>query len=154
MSLAEQAASVGAQYIRTPNFEGVILPEGFGSGFDRQLFAYWTPSIELVLVVESLLPAFLRSFPPNQGEPKEDWHQRYAAPLILAQLPQYRRQYTGIVFEHRAALHINFVLGDDPWAGDWVTSRIQVEDGGHAYFQVVYRPDECDFVSFQVNGEA
>jgi hypothetical protein len=152
MTAAERAASVGAEYIRTPEFEGVIFPEGYGCVPDYWRFPYWTPSRDLVLAAEARVPAFLRSFPPNHGEPREDWHQRYAAPLILAKLPQYRRQYTGIVFENHPMLHMNYFARAR--LGDWVTHFVEVCDGGYAYFQLIYHPERAEFVAFWVNGEA
>src|SRR5262249_14336599 len=119
---------------------------------DYWLFPYWTPSRDLVLAAEARLPAFLRSFPPNHGEPQGDWHQRYAAPLILAKLPQYRRQYSGIVVEDHPMLYMTF-FARDGW-GDWITPHVEVDAGGHDYFQLVYHPERGEFVRFWVNGEA
>jgi hypothetical protein len=152
MTVAEQAASVGAEYIRTPEFEGVIFLEGFDCVPGYWLFPYWTPSREVVLAAESRLPAFLRSYPPYPGEPCGDELQRCAAPLILAKLAQYRRQYSGIVFEGHPMLYMNF-FARDGW-GDWVTHHVEVCDGGHDYFQLVYHPERGEFVRFWVNGEA
>jgi hypothetical protein len=152
MEASDRAATSGGEYVRTESYEGVIFPEGHGRVWDEALFPYWTPTRDVVLAAESRLAAFLQNFPPNQGEPRADWLQRYAAPLILARLSQYRRQYSGIVLDGQPALHINFFMWDGH--GDWVTQTVEVDDGGHDYFQVVYRPAEGDFVRFWVNGVA
>jgi hypothetical protein len=50
------------------------------------------------------------------------------------------------------ARRANFFLRDG--FRDWATQPLEVCDGGHAYFQVIYRPEEGDFARFWVNGEA
>jgi hypothetical protein len=152
MTPAEQAGTVGGVYVHLPEYEGVIWPEGHGWVYDDTLFPYWTPTAEVVAAAESRLPAFLRSFPPNLGEPEADWLQRHSAPLILPKLREYKRQYSGILLEGRLALFINLFL--DRGMENWVTTPVDVDDGGYYYFQVVYRPEEGDFVRFWVNGEA
>jgi hypothetical protein len=37
---------------------------------------------------------------------------------------------------------------------DWTTRPVEVDDGGDEYFQLIYRPEEGEFVRFEVNGEA
>lgn len=153
MTAAERGATVGAEYIQTPDFEGVIFPAGYTYVPEHHwLYPNWTPSRDLVLAAESRLPAFLRAFPPYQGDPQKDRLERLAAPLILTKLSQYRRQYSGIVFEGQPAVYINCFAHDRK--GDWVTRHVFVCDGGHDYFQIIYRPEPGDFPWFAVNGEA
>ncbi len=154
MTKTERAASVGGEYIRTPEFEGVIFPEGYGCFPVYWRVPHWTPSLDLALAAEARLPAFLRSFPPNHGEPEADWPQRSvaAAALILAKLPQYRRQYWGIVFQDHPMLYMNFLTLDG--CVDWLTHHVEACDGGHKFFQTIYHPERSEFVEFRVNGEA
>jgi hypothetical protein len=148
---SKRTAAVGGEYIRAPDFEGVIFLEGHGWLASDELFPCWTPSREVVAEAERRLTRFLSSPPP---EGAEEWLRRthlYAAPLILGRLPQYRRQYSGIVFEGRPAVYINCFLGNY-WDDHWLTTPVVAEDGGHNYFQAIYRPEEGDFVRFYVNG--
>jgi hypothetical protein len=144
---------VGAEYICTPEFEGVIFPEGFNCLPDYWLFPYWTPPRDLVLGAEARLPAFLRDFPPGDGRLGEVRHLRYAVSLILPNLPRYRRQYWGIVYEGYPMLYMNY-FAQDRWGDNWVTHQVDLCDGGHDYFQIVYHPERGEFVEFWVNGEA
>jgi hypothetical protein len=152
MTAAERAASIGADYIRTPEFEGVIFPEGFNCLPDYWLFPYWTPSRDLVLTAETRLLAFLNDFPPDHAGLWDVQSLRYAIPLILPNLPRYRRQYWGIVYGDHAMLYMNF-FARDGW-DDWVTHQVGACDGGHDYFQAIYHPDRDEFAEFSVNGEA
>lgn len=152
MTPSELAATVGAEIVALPESLGVIFPEGHGWTWDNELFPYWTPTREVVIEAESRLADFL-CVPLRDGAPDEEQRCHRRKPRILARLPQYLRQYSGIVFDTRPALYINCFL-PDRWHDHWPASPVEVCDGGDAYFQLIYRPEEKDFVRFYVNGEA
>lgn len=95
--------------------------------------------------------AFLRDFPPDYGGLWDVRYLRYVVPVILSNLPRYRRQYWGIVFEDQPMLYMNFFARD---VSDWVVHQVGMCDGGHDYFQAIYHPERGEFAAFSVNGEA
>lgn len=142
------------RWIVVADSEGIIFPAGFGCvSYDWELTAHWTPSREIVFAAEDRIAGFLHNYPRHtSGAAEEDWIERLSAPLILAKLGSYQRQYSGIEFEGKRALFINFF----PRGSEerWTTEPVEVEDGWYSYFQVIYRPVEADFPWFHVNGDA
>lgn len=141
------------QWVKLCDSVGLIAPVGLGWIWEGSFVPTWTPSRELIVEAESRVESYLRSYPRNRkGESEHDWLRRYSAPLIAANLRNYQRQYAGIQLEDRQALFINFF--PHRFGKESTTHFVNVEDGGHAYFQLIYRPEERDFPWFQVNGEA
>lgn len=132
----------------------VILPADIGRvSSDWDLTASWMPTREPVLAAEDRVAGFLAGYPPHApGDMRPGWHERLAAPLILAKLGNYRRQYAGILFEGRPALYMNFFPRH--FEKRWATEPVEVCDGWVSYFQLIYRPIESDFPWFRVNGDA
>lgn len=142
------------QWITLPDAEGVIFAAEQGwMWHGANLGPTWTASREVVLAAEARVATFLRSYPPHEpGAAEADWLQRRAAPLITARLRSYQRQYAGIFFEGRRALFMNFFPRGS--CEHWTTHPVAVKDGGHDYFQLIYRPEAEDFPWFRANGEA
>lgn len=135
--------------------EGIIFPADSGRTYHSSdvFVATWTPSREVVLLAESRVAAYFRSYPALTPETAgSEWRRRYSAPLILAKLGKYQRQYWGIQFDGRPALFMNFF--PRRFSDRWATQCVDVEDGGHDFFRLVYRPEDNDFPLFDVNGEA
>lgn len=147
-----RAATVGGEIVRLADSEGVIFPEGYGWTHDDSLFPYWTPTRAVVVAAEMQVRRFLSDRPLDTADEYLRQMHGYHASPILAKLPQYKRQYSGIVHDARPALYIYFTA--DSWWGDWAITPFNVCDGGDRYFQLIYRPEERDVVQFWVNGEA
>ena len=137
-----------------PDTEGVIFSAEQGWNWaGEDLGPTWTSSREVVLAAESRVERFLRSYPPHEtGADEPDWLQRYSAPLIVSKLPSYQQLYAGIWFEDRRALFMNFFPRGT--CVQWTMYPVEVEDGGESYFQLIYQPEDGEFVYFAVNGEA
>ena len=82
-------------------------------------------------------------------------HRNPDAPKVMAQLPQYYRQYAGIVQDGRHLIYANFFCPQylDRVAVDWQREWIQVDDGGACFFQVLFEPSTGEYVQLSVNGE-
>lgn len=141
------------QWVKLRDSVGLIAPVGLGWIWEGTFVPTWTPTRELIFEAESRVDSYLRSYPPNRkGESEPDWLCRYSAPLIAAKLKSYQRQYAGIQFEDRQALFMNFL--PRAFSKQLTEDFVNVHDGGHGFFQLIYRPEEGDFPWFQVNGEA
>jgi len=133
--------------------EGVIFPADHRVPYNFGLMSSWTPSRELVLAAEHRVATFLLNYPRHTPAADEsDRLERYSAPLIVSKLATYQRQYSGILSEGHRALFMNFFPRGD--CEKWTTEPVEVDDGGHSYFRLIYRPDQGDFSRYDVNGEA
>jgi hypothetical protein len=102
----------------------------------------WTPTTADIAALEANLPDFLSA--------STDPHRR-TDPPIVDRLPDYMRQYLGIVVDGQEMIYANFFCTINEM--DWHTEVVFVMDGGDCFFQVTYDPQSGDFSNLSVNGE-
>ena len=132
--------------IETETYAGAIFADvatsEFISWFGEPSNSFWTPIPGDVTLFEAGLVAFL-----------QESHSAYqdTAPIV-ERLPDYTRQYFGIVRNTEALIFANFFC--DGEAHDWLETAVVVMDGGNCYFQVIYNADTNTYLSLSVNGDA
>ncbi|MCP5097878.1 MAG: hypothetical protein GY943_20210 [Chloroflexi bacterium] len=67
-------------------------------------------------------------------------------------MPDYKRQYFGIVQDDTHLVYGNFFCDD--FGVDWRETAVVVDDGGDCYFQLTYNPELDEFLSLHINGES
>ena len=143
--LASPAADGQGRLVTEPLYTGVIVSDTDAPAFIRAFFGgqadgYWTPHAADVARLEAALAPFLRSSPAVRS------------PDLWQRLPDYTRQYVGIVAEGRARILVNAFCDD--LGIDWRTTPVAVLDGGDCFFQVTYDVTSGAFSNMMVNGEA
>ena len=103
----------------------------------------WTPSNAAIAQFEAALPTFLQSA-------HNDWLR--PDPPIWERVPEYKRQYLGIVEAGEEIIYANFFCKS--LNESWHEQLVTVMDGGDCYFQLKYNPATGEFFDFSVNGEA
>lgn len=142
---ASPDAEGDGQLVAESRYTGVIISEAIASSFIRafsggQADDYWTPRAEDVARLEAALAPFLRESPAAR------------APDLWKRLPEYTRQYVGIIEGGRARILVNAFCDD--LGLDWRTTPVAVVDGGDCFFQVTYDIGSGAFADLMVNGEA
>ena len=87
------------------------------------------------------MPGFLQT-QASGSNPSDDFSDR---------LPEYKRQYVGIVQNDKELILVNAFCTDE---FDWQEEAVIVSDGGDCFFRVIYDPATGTFTDFEVNGEA
>lgn len=133
------------EHIKTAEFEGVIIPGSKAASFmgeysGVEFSGTWTPSRDDVLELEKRIQAYLKQTAPDESE--SGW----------SNLAKYRRQYAGVLQQGRRVIYANFFCRTHET--DWTTQRVEVDDGGACYFQVLYDPGSAAFSHLRINGEA
>ncbi|HRV81217.1 MAG TPA: hypothetical protein P5218_07275 [Planctomycetota bacterium] len=122
----------------------------------------WTPTVAEVAQLERLLPAALQrgvEAPESLGgASRPDW-LRSEIPQILAHLPEYRRQYVGLVdAQGQRTILVRAFAGpgvDGSFPNeDWLQNLVIVDDGGFWYWQIEFDPKTGRFARFDSNGYA
>jgi hypothetical protein len=131
--------------IEGEGYEGVIVPEEDAGEFsvffpEGQLISVWTPQAEEIEALERDLPGYLQT--AAAGNPSANFSDR---------LPEYKRQYVGIVENGRELILVNAFCTNE---FDWQEEAVIVSDGGDCFFRVIYDPTTGSFEGFEVNGEA
>lgn len=103
----------------------------------------WTPIAADVAKLEADLLTFLQTA-------EDPWLR--PDPPIRERVPNYMRQYLGIVEEGEQIIYANFFCNSHEI--DWHNDYVFVLDGGDCYFQVKYNPATGEFFDLSVNGEA
>ncbi|MCC6456843.1 MAG: hypothetical protein IT328_17945 [Caldilineaceae bacterium] len=103
----------------------------------------WTPTDADVAALEADLLPFLHTAEHPWLRPE---------PPIWERVPDYRRQYLGMIENGEQVIYANFFC--DANIGDWQQEFVLVNDGGDCFFQVKYNPATGEFYDFSVNGEA
>lgn len=130
--------------IPVPGTQSVIFPAELVPWYLVPESVPWTPSTEQVLVAERGLQAFLAT---------ATMEYRPGAPQrIAARLHHYARQYFGVSAAGRRLLYINCFPANS--FSDWRTKEVYVDDGGEAFFQLLYDPESGEFSGLSVNGVA
>jgi hypothetical protein len=117
----------------------VIFPANTVTGWNNS----WTPTPEQIQTLEAALIPFLKSADDPWLKPD---------PPIWERLPNYKRQYLGLVEDGQLIIYGNFFCRVD--RQDWQSALIEVEDGGDCYFQIKYDVETETIYSLSVNGEA
>ena len=130
------------------NPNGVIFPAeatdaelGWISG---ESAGSWTPTEADVAALEEALVPFLR-------QAKHPWLR--PDPPIWERVPQYYRQYLGVVEDGERVIFANFFCHVAE-GQDWQRELVFVMDGGDCYFSLKYDPQQRRFFDLNVNGEA
>jgi hypothetical protein len=131
--------------IQGEGYEGVIVPEEDAGEFstyfpEGQLISVWTPTVAEIEALERDLPGYLQD--EAAGNPSANFSDR---------LPEYKRQYVGIVENGRELILVNAFCTNE---FDWQEEAVIVSDGGDCFFRVIYDPTTGSFEDFEVNGEA
>lgn len=103
----------------------------------------WTPTAADVAKLEAGLTTFL------QGA-ENPWLR--TDPPIWDRVPQYHRQYLGIVQDGEEIIYANFFCR--AYGEEWQTEYVFVMDGGDCFFQLKYNPQIDEFFDLVVNGES
>jgi hypothetical protein len=119
---------------------GVILPPEAWPAYAFAVDGHWMPTKRQVRALEKRLPAYLR---------EEALELRWP-------LERYFRQYAGIVIEgDRQVIYVNCVLDTEkPDDVDLTRELLVVQDGGDAFFEVFYDPEQEVLFDLYVHGEA
>ena len=112
------------QRITLPKSDGVVIDLGSGPKVS------WTPSREDVLLFENALP---RAVVTNE-------HTRHTR--IARELPNYKRQYFGVVRNSRRELRVTLLHNSSNAVrdGSWLRTFLQVMGGGDSYGRVTFDP--------------
>ena len=132
------------------DYEGAIFSEATGPDLIAALqgpsaadeIDYWTPDEGDIEALEDGIEDFLAEA-ADDGDIAED---------LVDRLPEYARQYAGIVDGGDELIFANFFCDD--LGLDWQTEPVAVEDGGDCFFTLVYDPAQETYSDLQVNGEA
>jgi hypothetical protein len=106
---------------------------------------HWTPALQDVRVFESGLPDYLRTLKP----PEE--------PDLYRIVPDYKRQYEGLVLDGRRVLFVFFRCPshtDDDYESEWSKHPMIVQDGGKCYFDIRFDIVTREYSELTFNGEA
>jgi hypothetical protein len=133
------------QLVADARYAGVIVSAAEAPGFFRSFFGesaegYWTPQAADVARLEAALPTFLREAAAARS------------PDLWQRLPEYTRQYVGIVEDGRERVLVNAFCDD--FSIDWRSTPVAVEDGGDCFFHVTYDVTVGTFAALMINGEA
>ncbi len=122
-------------------FTAVATAE-FITWLDEPADDFWTPTAAEVANFEAGLEPFLLESSGGQWD---------TAPII-ERLPEYTRQYFGLVQNDQMLLLVNFFC--DAMGSDWLEMPVVVEDGGNCYLQIIFNPEANTYLSIYVNGES
>lgn len=132
--------------VQTETYTGAIFPEAVTAEnlkmFNTSADGAWTPSEADVAGLESGLTAFLQ----ENSDAVNDTSR------ILSRLPDYERQYFGLVQGGDKLIQANFFCDGEDF--DWQETAVLVDDGGDCYFQVIYNTGDETYLSLRINGES
>jgi hypothetical protein len=101
---------------------------------------FWTPKVDQVQELESLLPKYLKLHPPIDDKP-------------VGNLSEYGRQYFGVTKKDRKLIYLNAFCNPSRF-DQWKKGMILVKDGGSCYFHVYFDPARKEFIHLHYNGQA
>ena len=127
--------------------------------------AYWEPTLAEIAPLEDGLGSLLRTANPEhlddhaKGRPEYQEYLRGEIELILERLPDYRRQYVGLVDAAGRRLVLVRAFAGPRFEGGfeferWREELAIVSDGGCWYWYAVYDPETKQLVYFRSNGDA
>lgn len=134
------------EVITTLQYEGVILTD--------PRVCDWIPSEALVAEFEEGLVQFLAQI-NNAGHSQTSERDAEKLQFVLANLPNYKRQYMGKIIDGRKVLYCNFLtLLDDQMRDNWKKNYLVIHDGGAYFFNVMYDIQTKVVFDLMINGEA
>jgi hypothetical protein len=140
--------------------DGVIFPPEKAKTLLKQcsrdepngITGYWLPQTGQIVELEHRLPALLERKIQQMAD---------AAEPHGPHMPNYLRQYAGLLIGGRKVIYVNGFPGDQTFRGDglerrtdWRTKPVLVCDGYIGYFGVEYDPETRDFAHLVFNGIA
>jgi hypothetical protein len=102
---------------------------------------FWTPTGDQIQKLESLLPKYLKRYPPIDDKP-------------VRNVLEYGRQYFGVTKNDRKLIYLNAFCNPSRFDRRWEKEIISVCDGGSCYFQVYFNPATKEFIHLNYNGQA
>ncbi len=102
---------------------------------------FWTPTVDQVQELESLVPKYLESYPPINDKPVGNFFE-------------YGRQYFGVTKDNQKLIYLNAFCKPSIFDPQWKKEIILVKDGGGCYFQVYFDPAKKEFIALHYNGQA
>ena len=102
---------------------------------------FWTPTLDQVRELESLLPQYLAAHPPIDDKP-------------VINFSEYGRQYIGVTKDRRKLIYLNAFCRPQRFGQKWEKEAVLVKDGGSCYFQIYFDPAEKEFIGLRYNGQA
>jgi hypothetical protein len=145
-SLPADVTQESGELILTDEFEGIIFSRewaeqmGLAPFFGSTLEGYWTPGEADIMELEGGLASYV------QQEASRDH------PDLWQRLPEYKRQYFGLVESGRREIYANFFC--DTLGKDWNRDFVSVLDGGDCFFSVKYDVNTDAFFGLRVQGES
>jgi len=135
-----------AALIETETYQGAIFTAvstaEFITWLDEPADDFWTPAEADVANFEAGLAQFLQENSTGQWDTLP----------IIERLPEYKRQYFGIVQNEEQLIFANMFC--DAMSSDWLEAPVVVADGGNCYLQIVFNADANTYLSLYVNGES
>jgi len=138
--LASTIVGQDPRTVKTDKIDGLICTNFADWKFMFTTTEFWTPTKDDVLAAENQIEAFLK----KESKPH--------AANLWRKLPDYKRQYLGIVVNGHKRIFCNFYcrshripLDDKP---------VLVEDGGECFFRIQYDLNDKQCYDFNVNGYA
>jgi hypothetical protein len=134
------------ELILTAEFEGIIFSReraeqmGLAPFFGSTLEGYWTPGEADIMALEGGLESYLQ-----QAASRDH-------PDLWQKLPEYKRQYFGLVESGRREIYANLFC--DTLGKDWKRDFVSVLDGGACFFSVKYDVNTNAFFDLYVQGES
>ena len=133
--------------------EAVIVPaaaakEQIGAS---EFSGFWTPTAADIRGLEERLAGFIKR------EAVRDKRRSSQISEVHRRLPEYRRQYVGVISDGRKLILLNaFPRRDsgEPYFPDWKRELVEVSDGGASYWKVFYDPHRQKFDFLAINGVA
>lgn len=142
------------ELIKTDTIEGVIINEERGEDFywitSYTAESFWTPTKEEVLKAEEKLADYLKEAVPNYLQEIPKFHVFYKDSTLWQDLPEYNRQYVGIVLNGDRKIWLNFFRKRDR-GYDWKSTPLSVFGGGTDYFNLIYDINSDTFSHFVIN---
>jgi len=145
-SLPTDVTKESGELILTGEFEGIIFSSERAEQMDLAPFfgstleGYWTPGEADIMELEGGLESYL------QQEASRDH------PDLWQRLPEYKRQYFGLLESGRREIYANFFC--DTLGKDWKRDFVSVLDGGDCFFSVKYDVNTDAFFDLYVQGES
>ncbi len=125
--------------VKTDNINGLICTNFADWKFMINATEFWTPTKEDVLAAENQIEAYLKT------------ESKFHTPDLWRKLPEYKRQYVGIVVNGHKRIFCNFFC----WSHRPLDDKpVFVFDGGECFFRIQYDLDDKRCYDFNANGYA
>jgi hypothetical protein len=124
--------------VKTDKIDGVICTNVADWKFRFKRNEFWNPTKDDVLKAEEQIETYLKT-------------DAKLYPNIWRKLPNYKRQYLGIIVNGHKRIFCNFFCFNDEPLTD---KPVFWKDGGDCYFQIEYDLNDAKCYNLRVNGEA